>query len=420
MEKVAKNEKQKSIFGLLCFLLSALYFTSYVTRINFSAVMADMILNEVLTKSQAGLIGSALFFTYGFGQILSGLLGDRLSANKIICTGLITTTVCNFLMPVCQSPSLMVVIWGVNGLAQAFFWPPIVKLMATHLDAKQYSKCTLFVSIAMNAATILIYAVVPVFTVYLNWKAAFFVAASWAALFFIVWIFGYREVERRRAYKEIEKYEPSQNEQQEKNDYKISRLFIVSGCIFIFIAIVCQGFLRDGIQSWLPTFFTDVFNMSSSSAIFSNVLIPIFNVAITYLAIYLYNKVFKNEVKAALVYFVLVTVLCTVLSVFYNSSAVVCLVIAALITGLLHAVNSMLISFLPRRFVFCGKVSSVSGIANAFTYVGSTASSYGIAAIAENMGWQASLISWAIIGFLGLVVCLLAFKKWTKFIKEHN
>lgn len=381
--------------------------------------MADMIQNEVLTKSQAGLIGSALFFTYGFGQILSGLLGDKLSANKIICAGLITTTVCNFLMPICSSPTLMVVIWGVNGLAQAFFWPPIVKLMATHLSEKEYSKGSVYISIAMNSATILIYAVVPVYTAYLNWKAAFFVSSAWAALFFIVWMFGYREVERRRVHKEIEKYEPSQNEQEEKKDYKLSRLFIISGCIFIFISIVCQGFLRDGIQSWLPTFFTDVFNMSSSSAIFSNILIPIFNVGITYLAIYLYNKVFKNEVKAALVYFVLVTILCTVLSIFYNSSAAVCLVIAALITGLLHAINSMLISFLPRRFVFCGKVSSISGIANAFTYVGSTASSYGIAAIAENMGWQASLISWAIIAVLGVVVCILAVNKWTKFIKEH-
>lgn len=420
MQAVAKKEKQKSIFGLLCFLLSALYFTSYVTRINFSAVMADMILNEVLTKSQAGLVGSALFFTYGFGQILSGLLGDKLSANKIICAGLITTTVCNFLMPICSSPTLMVVIWGVNGLAQAFFWPPIVKLMATYLNSEQYSKCALYVSIAMNAATILIYAVVPVFTAYLNWKAAFFVSSIWAAIFFVVWIFGFREVERRRVHKEIEKLDQTENTEPEiKNEYKLGHLFVISGVFFIFVGIICQGFLRDGIQSWLPTFFTEVFKMSSSSAIFSNVLIPIFNIAITYLAIFLFNKVFKNEIKASLVYFILVTILCAVLSVFYKSSAVLCLVIAALITGLLHAINSMLISFLPRRFVFCGKVSSISGIANAFTYVGSTASSYGIAAIAENMGWQASLISWAIIAVLGVVVCILAVNKWTKFIKEH-
>lgn len=419
MVATVKNEKQKSIFGLLCILLSALYFTSYVTRINFSAVMADMIQNEVLTKPQAGLIGSALFFTYGFGQILSGLLGDKLSANKIICTGLITTVVCNFLMPICNSPSLMVIIWGVNGLAQAFFWPPIVKLMATLLSEKEYSKCALYVSIAMNAATILIYAVVPVFTAYLNWKAAFFVSSAWAAIFFVIWIFGYSEVEKRRVDKEIEKNKSNENDEKITQDFKLSRLFVISGCIFIFAAIVFQGFLRDGIQSWLPTFFTDVFNMSSSSAIFSNVLIPIFNVAITYLAIFLYNKVFKNEVKASLVYFILVTILCAVLSVFYKSSAALCLVTAALITGLLHAINSMLISFLPRRFVFCGKVSTVSGVANAFTYVGSTASSYGIAAIAENMGWQASLISWAIIGFLGFIVCAIAFSRWTKFIREH-
>ena len=420
MDTQAKQTKAKPIFTLLCLLLSALYFTSYVTRINFAAVMADMISNEVLTKSQAGLIGSALFFTYGFGQILSGLLGDRLSANKIICTGLITTITCNFLMPICPSPSLMVVIWGVNGLAQAFFWPPIVKIMATNLNAKDYSRCALYVGIGSNVATVLIYAIVPVFTTYLNWKATFFAVSTWALCFFVVWFFGYREVQRRRADNAADSQQQTEKETKDFGEYKLSKLFVVSGCVFIFFAIIFQGFLRDGIQSWLPTFFTDVFNMPSSSAIFSNVLIPIFNIAITYLAIYLYNKVFKNEVKAALVYFIIVTVLCVVLSLFYKSGAALCLVTAALVTGLLHSINSMLIMFLPRRFVFCGKVSTVSGVANAFTYVGSTASSYGIAAIAESMGWQASLISWAIIGFLGVVVCLLAFSKWTKFIKEHK
>jgi len=129
--------------------------------------------------------------------------------------------------------------------------------------------------------------------------------------------------------------------------------------------------------------------------------------------------VFKNEVKAALVYFMLITLLCIVLSLFYNSSAAVCLIIAALITGLLHGVNTMFTSFLSRRFVFCGKVSSVSGISNAFTYIGSTVSSYGIAAITESLGWRASLISWAMIAFLGFIVCAIAYRSWTRFIKEH-
>ena len=160
--------------------------------------------------------------------------------------------------------------------------------------------------------------------------------------------------------------------------------------------------------------------MDSASAIFSTVLIPIFNIAVTYLAIFMFNHVFKNEVKASLCYYLLTTVLCVVLSFFYQASPTVCLVIAASVTGLVHGINSMFTTFLCRRFGFTGKVSTVSGIANAFTYVGSTVSSYGVAVIAENLGWQATLISWAAIALLGTVCCIIALPKWTKFIKQNQ
>ena len=42
--------------------------------------------------------GSAV--TYGFGQIVSGVLGDKFSPKKLICGGLITTAAMNFLIPV--------------------------------------------------------------------------------------------------------------------------------------------------------------------------------------------------------------------------------------------------------------------------------------------------------------------------------
>ena len=416
----AKKSSESKVAKLLYILLPLLYFTSYVTRINFSAVMADMISVGVLNKEQAGIIGSALFFTYGFGQIASGILGDRLSPHRIICTGLVITVICNFLMPITSSPILMAVIWGFNGIAQAFFWPPIIKLMTMHLSESEYSRCALFISFAMNMATILIYAVVPVCTALLNWKVAFVISAIWAAIFFVVWILGYHEVEKQRVHKEITPHEKEEDQEIKPKGIKLSRVFIVSGMFYTCVAIALQGFLRDGIQSWLPTFFTEVFKMSSASAIFSTVLIPIFNIFVTYIAVFLFNKVFKNEVKASLCYYALTTVLCGVLSVFYRSSPVICLVISATVTGLIHGINSMLTTFLARRFGHTGKVSTVIGVANASTYIGSTASSYGIAVIAENLGWQATLISWAIIALLGTVCCIIALPKWTRFIKENQ
>ena len=54
------------------------YFSLYLGRLNFSACMSDMIGNGGFSKAELGIVPAAFFCSYGFGQFLSGLLGDRL------------------------------------------------------------------------------------------------------------------------------------------------------------------------------------------------------------------------------------------------------------------------------------------------------------------------------------------------------
>ena len=196
------------------------------------------------------------------------------------------------------------------------------------------------------------------------------------------------------------------------------KLLFASGVVVILFAIAMQGFLKDGIQSWMPTFFTEVFQMESSAAILSNMALPIFNIIVVWIATSLYKKVFRHEPREAIMLFAVAAVLCVLLALFFDKSAILCLVLAATITGCMHGVNLMLVCFVPRRFRKQGKVATMTGVCNACSYVGSTASSYGIAAIASALGWQKTLISWGLVALCGLVLCILIARRWTKFTKE--
>jgi len=70
--------------GIVVALCCAVYFISYLARLDYSAVMAEMIARNVLDKEGAGLIGTALFFAYGAGQLVSGYLGDKIKPQYII------------------------------------------------------------------------------------------------------------------------------------------------------------------------------------------------------------------------------------------------------------------------------------------------------------------------------------------------
>ena len=385
---------------------------------------AEMISASVLDKTQAGAIGSALFFAYGAGQIISGMLSDKFSPNAIIGAGLGITVTCNLLMPMVEDPVLMAVVWGFNGFAQALFWPPIVAIMAECFDENQYATGMLVISIGSHGATILIYALIPLLLVWFTWKSSFFVAALMAIFFATIWFVLYPKIKKEFAKREkAEASAPTEVATEDASGKKgegkgFFKLLVTSGVVVILFAIAMQGFLKDGIQSWMPTFFTEVFQMEASAAILSNMALPIFNIVVVWIATSLYKAVFRNETREAIVLFATGAVLCMLLALFFESSALLCLVLAATITGCMHGVNLMLVCFLPRRFRKQGKVATMTGVCNSFSYVGSTASSYGIAAIASALGWKNTLISWGFVALCGLVLCLLITRRWTKFTKE--
>ena len=415
-----ERKKTQNVVLQMSLLLAMLYFTSYITRLNFSAAMTEMISVGVLDKTQAGVIGSALFFTYGFGQIVSGMLSDKFSPNAIICTGLGITVTCNLLMPLVGNPVLMAVVWGFNGFAQALFWPPIVAIMAESFDENQYAQGTLIISVGSHAATILIYILVPFFLLWFDWRSSFLFAAAWAVMFAVLWLIGYPTIKRRLPSREKDTAQKTEASQAPVEKTGFLRLLVSSGVVVIVVAIAMQGFLKDGIQAWMPTFFTEVFQMSSSAAILSNMVLPIFNIIVVWVATALYQKVFRHETREAIVLFGVAAVLCIALALLFESSAILCLILAALITGCMHGINLMLICFVPRRFRKQGKVATVTGVCNACSYLGSTVSSYGIAAIAEAMGWQKTLFSWALVALVGLGLCVVITSRWTRFIRENE
>ena len=85
----------------------------------------------------------------------------------------------------------------------------------------------------------------------------------------------------------------------------------------------------------------------------------------------------------------------------------------------MHAVNYFLICIVPARFEKYNAVSTMSGIINSLTYVGSAAATYGFGAISDHFSWEAVLITWVAVAVLGTVCCFVAVKPWKKFVHEE-
>ena len=417
------NMKKISAGEFLVRSFVIIYFISYITRLNFNAVLAEIISIGVMSKTEAGLVGTGLFIAYGVGQLISGFLGDRIKPQLLIGFGLGLTSVCNLLMPMLDAVPLFVAVWAVNGFAQAMMWPPMVKLMTDHLDKNGYSKGCVMITASSQIATVAIYILlVPLCLRFLDWRGAFWIPSACAAVILVVWYFVYREIARRAAAEkgavsEIASSGPA-SPVEIRSELSFGKMSVLAGLAFILVAIVLQGFLRDGLTSWTPTFLTEAFGLDTDSAIALNVLLPLFSIVALYSVGFLFRKFFRNELTLSITLFAVGLVCCGVLSIFCERNAIVSLICAALITACMHGINLMLISYVPRHFGKYGKASTASGVTNAFTYVGSAASSYGFAALSDSLGWTKLVLVWGLVCLLGIAVLAINLKRWSTWSGE--
>ena len=384
----------------LVFLCVMTYFISYITRTNYGAIVAEMVADTGYSKSLLSIALTGSFITYGAGQIVSGLFGDRVQPRYLVAGGLAVTTLMNAIIPLCSSPFLMAAVWCVNGFAQAFMWPPIIKLLATCLEQDDYDRNCLKVSWGGNAGTIAIYLFAPLLIVWTSWKSVFFAAALCGVLGLLIWL---------KLCPTIPLVPQKTNERTHRATGLFSPLIIL-----IMVAIVLQGSLRDGVTTWMPSFIAETFRFDEEFAILSGVILPLFSILSLWLAGLIYRKVFHNPLACAGVIFGAGTASALMLILFYGKLAAVSVLCTALLAGCMHGANLILVCLLPPLLAKNNNVSTVSGVLNACTYVGSALSTFAFPLVAENAGWDVTLQLWLFVSLFGTLLCLLGIPAWKR------
>ncbi len=398
--------KKPTVFIWLCAIV---YFTSYLTRNSYNSVIAEVTTSLKTTADATGLIGTCAFLTYGIGQLICGVLGDRFSPRYLILSGIAGTAVCNILMPFSGgNTAFMTVLWGINGFAQAMFWPPLVRLMSDHLSTADYNRAVVAVTTASSVGNILLYLISPVCISLLGWNLVFYITGGIGAAMLAAWFFGTRTLPK----KEIEEKNTPLESKTEKTS--LWNIVTASGMVLILIAIVLQGMLRDGLATWMPSLISDTFGLSNAVSILTAVALPVFAI-IGIKATARFQDRIKNELLCAAILYG-IGFACTLLIIpLMSVSFIASVALMSLVTAAMHGVNLLLISRVPIYFARYGRISAVSGLLNAFTYVGSAASTYGFAVFSEHYGWYFTVGSWAVITAIGGLICLVNVRKWKRF-----
>lgn len=285
-------------------------------------------------------------------------------------------------------------------------WPPMVRLMTALFSDEDYKRVTVKVSFGSSLGTILVYLLSPIAITFFSWKFVFWFSAFCGVVMILIWNRFCIDVNVKKEITDT------------KSSSKGMSAIFSPVMIFIMITIVLHGMLRDGITTWMPSYISETYNMSNAVSILTGVVLPLFTMVCFEITSVLHRKKLRNPVLCAGAVFGVGTLASIGLMCISGKSAVLSILLSALLTGTMHGVNLMLVCMIPPYFQKYGNVSAASGFINASTYIGSALSTYGIAILSESFGWGFTVKLWMIIALTGTVICCDCSKNWERrFVK---
>lgn len=399
------DKKQTNRLTALCCLV---YFSSYITRLDYAAVLVEIVQDLQIAKTTAGIAVTGSFITYGVGMLLFGVAADYIKPRTLIVIGLLGTSAINLAMGVLPDIRVMIAIWCFNGFFQAMVWPPVTRILAEQLGQTESRGAIAKVILAAQVATLAIYVLAPAAIRLSGWRMVFLAAGVVGVASVLLWYGGTAGLTQKAAGR-VQKTAQARA--------GVGRLILEAGLIPMMIAILLMGMLRDGLQTWMPTYICEVFGLSTETSILISGLLPVVSMAAITLSTMLLQRS-NNEPLSGALFFAVGFVAAAIMVVIFPGGAVVGVALFVVLAGSMHGVNQLIICYTPAHFEPYGRVATFSGLLNCFVYVGAATSTYGFAGFSEAFGWRSTMILWMGIALLGVVFCLLCVRRWSRFCRK--
>lgn len=158
----------------------------YVCRLSLNVIKKPIVDAGVLSETELGIIGSGLFITYAIGKFVNGFLADRSNVRRFMSIGLLITALINLILGFTTSFAVFVVLWAVNGWAQAMGAAPCVVSLSRWFGDKERGTFYGLWSSSHNIGEAITFIVTSAIVASLGWQWGFRGAALLALLGFVI------------------------------------------------------------------------------------------------------------------------------------------------------------------------------------------------------------------------------------------
>lgn len=382
-----KKTFPKGLVFVLCYVA---YVSIYAARLNLAQASPELIATGLLTSEQYGFLGSAFFWVYACGRLLNGMIGDRAAPWVMISLGLALTGAANLLIGTLPAYLLILLLWCVNAYGQSMLWSSLLRCM-TGLYGKETAdkKVPILVS-SVSVGNIAGIVLCTWMVDSLGIRAAFLAPGIVTALMGVLALLVLRTVPTAPA--------------PQKQSFPIME-FIRDGKIRgMLLPALFHGVIKDNIGTWMALYFVTRYGIDLKASSLFVLLIPTVGMVGRLAYPILYKLSDRRENMISVLSFGACAVLAAVMCL--DPGAWVAAVCLSLIYALISIVNTSTLSMFPLRFAEKNMVSSVSGVADCFTYLGAGIGSAVYGYWNSGGNFSAMYISWVALCALSIVLLL--------------
>lgn len=385
------NVRNAVSIGTLC---SISYLGVYFARNILSVVTPQIINGGAHTEEYIGSISSMFFTFYAVGQLINGLIGNKIKSRYMISFGLLLAGVCNALFPhILDLPFAAHLIYGMIGFFLSMIYAPMTKVVAENTEPVYAARCCLgytFSSYLGSPAAGLAAA-------FFAWQTVFYTGSAMLLIMGTLCFFCFLYFEKAGIVK-YNQYQAPKNQGQGVKiliEHRIIR--------FTFVAVL-TGIVRTAVVFWLPTYLVQYLGFSSqdSGLIFTVSTFVISSSA--FAAVFIYERLKRNMDLTLFIFFA--GSACSFAGVYLVEGPMANIVLLIMAILFNNCAASMLWSIYCPSLRDTGMVSGATGFLDFMGYMAAAVSSSLFANAVTGIGWKNLIFVWLLLMVAGVAVAL--------------
>ena len=406
---------------LLSFGLMYLFF--YNGRQNINLVMTQMADELGSSTAALGVVSSALFWCYAFGQLINGRLGAFFGYKRFMMFGVVVSAALNIIISFQTSIPVIAVLWGLNGFFQSTVWANGLGVLNKWWPKEKRGFASGLTTAFSGMAQVVTYLTILLcmdWNPEWGWRAAFRYPMIPMILMLIAFAAFFKEKPEDAGLEPFEEPDAEASKRdalltariEEKGYLYPYKVLFTEPKVLVFCLIsAIAGIGRYGLLTWVPTYFTEALGLSIKDGIFSSILLPFGQACAMFVFPLITDKVFKGKREPMLILASVVTffgMLCFpfIKSQILASGMLFVLGVFAMVTGVIWTIAG---DMGGRAFS-----STIVGVLDWAVYMGAAIQAIIFGFVKDAFGWPAIFASIGALYIILLILTLCARKIKTK------